>query len=112
MKQTVYSFKYSNVLSEVQATLLRVSDALALQYSYVFNERGYIKSHAYIHDQNTGNPNNLYLQPVAKDLMKYQQWLVENHIHSKWLFPSSENDKHIDGRQFYRITQKVNELTI
>lgn len=42
--------------------------------------------------------------------MQYQQWLVNNHIHSKWLFPSSENDKHIDGRQFYRIMQKAGDL--
>ncbi|TPR37597.1 site-specific integrase [Apilactobacillus micheneri] len=131
MKQTVYPIKDSNVLSEVQdtllhnfrwgrrnltifqvgkATLLRVSDVLALQYSDVFDEQGHIKSHAYIHDQKTGKPNNLYLQPVEKDLMQYQQWLVDNHIHSKWLFPSSENDKHIDGRQFYRIMQKVGDL--
>lgn len=72
MKQMVYPIKDSNVLSEVQdtllhnfrwglrnltifqvgkATLLRVSDVLALQYSDVFDEQGYIRSHAYIHDQ-------------------------------------------------------------
>ncbi len=131
MKQTVYPIKDSNVLSEVKdillhnfrwgrrnltifqvgkATLLRVSDVLALQYSDVFDEQGHIKPHAYIHDQKTGKPNNLYLQPLEKDLMQYQQWLVNNHVNSKWLFPSSENDKHIDGRQFYRIMQKVGDL--
>lgn len=131
MKQTVYPIKDSNVLQEVQdtllhnfrwgrrnltifqvgkATLLRVSDVLALQYRDVFDEQGQIKANAYIHDQKTGKPNNLYLKPVEKDLIQYQQWLAANNIHSKWLFPSSENDKHIDGRKFYRIMQKVGDL--
>ncbi|TPR42332.1 site-specific integrase [Apilactobacillus micheneri] len=131
MKQTVYPIKDSNVLQEVQATLLhnfrwgrrnltifqvgkatllRVSDVLALQYHDVFDEQGQIKANAYIHDQKTGKPNNLYLKPVEKDLIQYQKWLVANDIQSNWLFPSSENDKHIDGRQFYRVMQKVGDL--
>ncbi len=69
MKQTVYPIKDSNVLQEVQdtllhnfrwgrrnltifqvgkATLLRVSDVLALQYRDVFDEQGQIKANAYI----------------------------------------------------------------
>lgn len=73
-----------------KATLSRVSDVLALKYSDVFDEQGHFKSHAYIHDQKMGK--------------------INNHIHSKRLLPSGENDKHIDGRQFYRIIQKVSGL--
>ncbi|TPR13701.1 site-specific integrase [Apilactobacillus timberlakei] len=131
MKETVYPIKDSKVLAEVQdtllnnfifgrrnltifqlgkATLLRVSDVLSLQYRDVFDAKGRVKSYAYIHDQKTGKPNHLYLKPVKKDLRKYHQWLVDNHIHSKWLFPSSERDKHIDRVQFYRVMQKVGDL--
>ena len=74
VKQVVLPIKDSNVLKQVQdtllnnfkagrrnytifqvgkATLLRVSDVLALKMSDVFDEQGNVKNNAYIHDKKT-----------------------------------------------------------
>jgi integrase len=129
--KNVKPIKDSNVLKDVQdtllhnfklgrrnytifqvgkATLLRVSDVLALEYDDVFNDDGTVKEETYIHDKKTGKGNHLYLYPVEKDLKEYKQWLDDHGIHSKWLFPSSENDKHIDPHQFYKVMKKVGDL--
>lgn len=76
MKQTVLPIKDSNVLHEVQdtllhnfragrrnytifqvgkATLLRVSDVLRLKISDIFDEHGTVKPNAYIHDKRLVN---------------------------------------------------------
>lgn len=136
VKQTVLPIKDSNVLNEVKdtllnsftygrrnytvfqvgkATLLRVSDVLALRYDDVFASDGSVQSHVLIHDKKTGKPNELYLEPVSDDLKVYYNWLESNGIHSEWLFPSlkkqnSGTDTHINERQFYRIMQKVGDL--
>lgn len=92
MKQLVLPIKDSNVLHEVEdtllhnfregrrnytifqvgkATLLRVSDVLALRRSEIYEADGTIKKNAYIKDKKTGKPNTLYLKPVEQDLTTY-----------------------------------------
>ena len=136
MKQIVKPIKDTNVLNEVKdtllnnfkygrrnytifqvgkATMLRVSDVLALKYADIFDGAGNVKEHAYIHDKKTGKPNDLYLNPVKDDLNVYHQWLQDNGIQSEWLFPSlkkqkADTDTHINERQFYRIMQKTGDL--
>lgn len=128
----VQPIKDSNVLKQVQdtlldsfkagrrnytifqlgkATLLRVSDVLALEYSDVFTDTGILKERANITDQKTGKPNSLYLKPIEKELLPYQEWLQENEIQSQWLFPSLSNtDKCITRKQYYKIMQKTGDL--
>lgn len=132
MKQLVLPIKDSNILHEVQdtllnnfrygrrnytifqvgkATLLRVSDVLALRRNEIFNDDGTIKKNAYIRDKKTDKPNTLYLKPVNQDLIDYLQWLNENKIQSDWLFPSIKHpDRHISEKQFYKIMVKTGDL--
>ena len=134
MRQIVLPIKDSNVLKEVQdtllhnfkagrrnytifqvgkATLLRVSDVLRLKQTDVFDDYGAICQHAFIKDKKTGKPNTLYLRPVMNDLAIYQQWLKRNRYEGKteWLFPSTTRpDKHIDERQFYNVMHRVGDL--
>lgn len=132
MKQVVLPIKDSNVLHEVQdtllnnfqfgrrnytifqvgkATLLRVSDVLALRHNEIFDDDGSIKKNAYIRDKKTNKPNTLYLKPVKQDLQDYYAWLQENNIQSEWLFPSTtHHDRHITEKQFYKIMAKVGDL--
>lgn len=132
MQQIVLPIKDSNVLKEVQdtllhnfkagrrnytvfqvgkATLLRVSDVMKLRWADVFNESGTVRQNAFIHDQKTGKANLLYLKPVQADLLAYQAWLQENHLVSDWLFPSIQHsDRHITEKQFYKIMSKVGDL--
>ena len=131
MRQIVLPIKDSNVLKEVQdtllhnfkagrrnytifqvgkATLLRVSDVLRLKQTDVFDDYGAIRQHAFIKDKKTGKPNTLYLRPVMNDLAIYQQWLKRNRYEGKteWLFPSTTRpDKHIDERQFNNVMHRV-----
>lgn len=128
----VQPIKDSNVLKQVQdtlldsfkagrrnytifqlgkATLLRVSDVLALEYSDVFTDTGVLKERANITDQKTGKPNSLYLKPIEKEFLLYQEWLQESEIQSQWLFPSLSNtDKCITRKQYYKIMQKTGDL--
>lgn len=132
MKRLVLPIKDSNILHEVQdtllnnfrygrrnytifqvgkATLLRVSDVLALRRNEIFNDDGTIKKNAYIRDKKTDKPNTLYLKPVNQDLIDYLQWLNENKIQSDWLFPSIKHpDRHITEKQFYKIMAKTGDL--
>ncbi len=132
MKQVVLPIKDSNVLHEVQdtllnnfqfgrrnytifqvgkATLLRVSDLLALRRNEIFDDDGSIKKTAYIRDKKTNKPNTLYLKPVKQDLQDYYAWLQKNNIRSEWLFPSTtHHDRHITEKQFYKIMAKVGDL--
>lgn len=132
MKQLVLPIKDSNILHEVQdtllnnfrygrrnytifqvgkATLLRVSDVLALRSNEIFANDGIIKKNAYIRDKKTDKPNTLYLKPVNQDLIDYLQWLNENKIQSDWLFPSIKHpDRHITEKQFYKIMAKTGDL--
>ena len=132
MKQHVLPIKDSNILHEVQdtllnnfrygrrnytifqvgkATLLRVSDVLALRRKEIFNGDGTIKRNAYIRNKRTDKPNTLYLKPVNQDLIDYLQWLNENKIQSDWLFPSIKHpDRHITEKQFYKIMAKTGDL--
>ena len=132
MKQVVLPIKDSNVLHEVQdtllnnfqfgrrnytifqvgkATLLRVSDLLALRRNEIFDDDGSIKKTAYIRDKKTNKPNTLYLKPVKQDLQDYYAWLQKNNIRSVWLFPSTtHHDRHITEKQFYKIMAKVGDL--
>lgn len=101
MKQLVLPIKDSNILHEVEdtllhnfrfgrrnytifqvgkVTLLRVSDVLALKYSAIYTNDGSIKKNAFIRDKKTGKPNTLYLKPVQEDLTNYYQWLKQNQI--------------------------------
>ena len=132
MKQLVLPIKDSNILHEVQdtllnnfrygrrnytifqvgkATLLRVSDVLALRLNEIFNDDGTIKKNAYIRDKKTDKPNTLYLKPVNQDLIDYLQWLNENKIQSDWLFPSIKHpDRHITEKQYYKVMAKTGDL--
>ncbi|MDN5577690.1 MAG: site-specific integrase [Lactococcus lactis] len=132
MRQIVLPIKDSNILKEVQdtllhnfkagrrnytifqvgkATLLRVSDVMNLRWADVFNENGTVRQNAFIHDQKTGKANLLYLKPVQNDLLSYQVWLQKNHLISDWLFPSIQHpDRHITEKQFYKIMSKVGDL--
>lgn len=121
------SFKYGirnyTIFQVGKATLLRVSDVLALPYDAVFDENGKVKHNAFIHDKKTGKPNKLFLDPVMTDLSDYHDWLFKNNVHSQWLFPSlkkfkspkagidfTNDDKHIDEKQFYQVMHKVGDL--
>ncbi|MFZ2352867.1 site-specific integrase [Paucilactobacillus nenjiangensis] len=132
MQQVVLPIKDSNVLKEVQdtllnnfkagrrnytvfqvgkATLLRVSDVMRLRWTDVFNENGSVRQNAFIHDQKIGKANLLYLKPAQNDLLVYQAWLQENHLISDWLFPSLQHpERHITEKQFYKIMSKVADL--
>ena len=108
MKQLVLPIKDSNVLHEVEdtllhnfkagrrnytifqvgkATLLRVSDLLALRRNEIFNNDGTIAKNAYIRDKKTGKPNILYLKPVKQDLIYYFQWLNQKKYLLRMAFP-------------------------
>ncbi|MCK8475459.1 site-specific integrase [Lactiplantibacillus plantarum] len=132
MQQVVLPTKDSNVLKEVQdtllnnfkagrrnytifqvgkATLLPVSDIMGLKQTDIFNLDGSIKQNAFIHDRKTGKPNTLYLKPVQTELLLYRQWLLDHKLSSEWLFPSIQHpDCHITEKQFYKIMSKVGDL--
>ncbi|WIR74264.1 site-specific integrase [Lactiplantibacillus plantarum] len=132
MQQVVLPTKDSNVLKEVQdtllnnfkagrrnytvfqvgkATMLRVSDVMRLKQTDIFNPDGSIKQNAFIHDRKTGKPNTLYLKPVQTELLLYRQWLLDHKLSSEWLFPSIQHpDCHITEKQFYKIMSKVGDL--
>ena len=132
MQQVVLPIKDSNVLKEVQdtllnnfkagrrnytifqvgkATLLRVSDVMGLKLADIFNPDGSIKQNAFIHDRKTGKPNTLYLKPVQTELLLYRQWLLDHKLDSEWLFPSIQHpERHITEKQFYKIMSKVGDL--
>ena len=132
MKQLVLPIKDTNILHEVEdtllhnfregrrnytifqvgkATLLRVSDVLALRRNEIYKTDGDIKKNAYIRDKKTGKPNILYLKPVKQDLIDYFNWLNEKNIQSEWLFPSSRDySRHITEKQFYKVMAKTGDL--
>ena len=132
MQQIVLPIKDSNVLTEVQdtllhnfragrrnytifqvgkATLLRVSDVMRLRWTDVFNENGTVRQNAFIHDKKTGKANLLYLKPIQTDLLTYQAWYQEQKLHSTWLFHSTQHpDRHITEKQFYKIMSKTGDL--
>ena len=132
MQQIVLPIKDSNVLTEVQdtllhnfragrrnytifqvgkATLLRVSDVMRLRWTDVFNENGTVRQNAFIHDKKTGKANLLYLKPIQTDLLTYQAWYQEQKLHSTWLFSSTQHpDRHITEKQFYKIMSKTGDL--
>lgn len=134
-KREVYNvqpIKDSNVLKQVQdtllhhfeagrrnytifqlgkATLLRASDVLLLKYSDVFTDTGVLKERAYIRDKKTKKSNVVYLKPLEKDLLIYQEWLKEQNIQSEWLFPSTtRTEQHITVKQYYKIMVKTGDL--
>ncbi len=131
-KQIVLPIKGSNILKEVQytllnnfkagqrnytifqvgkATLLRVSDFMCLKQADIFNQDGSIKQNAFIHDRKTGKPNTLYLKPVQTELLLYLQWLLDHKLASEWLFPSIQHsERYITEKQFYKIMSKVGNL--
>lgn len=132
MQQIVLPIKDSNVLKEVQdtllhnfkagrrnytifqvgkATLLRVSDVMRLRWADVFEENGTVRQNALIHDQKTGKANLLYLKPVQADLLAYRLWCQEQSLNSVWLFPSTQHpERHLTEKQFYKIMSKVGDL--
>ena len=101
MQQVVLPIKDSNVLKEVQdtllnnfkagrrnytvfqvgkATLLRVSDVVRLKQADIFNPDGSIKQNAFIHDRKTGKPNTLYLRTCLVSAESGR--IVENRLRS------------------------------
>lgn len=131
MEEKVLPIKDSNVLKQVQecllhdfkagrrnytifqvgkATLLRVSDVLALKSSDVFDEQGNVKLTAWIHDKKTDKTNRLYLKPVEGDLAIYRQWCNQHDLNSAWLFPSiTRPERHITGSQYYKVMHHVGD---
>ena len=114
MHQIVLPIKDSNILKEVQdtllnnfkagqrnytifqvgkATLLRVSDVMCLKQADIFNPEGSIKQNAFIHDRKTGKPNTLYLKPVQTELLLYRQWLLDHKLESAWLIQQNMNSE-------------------
>lgn len=94
-----------------KATLLRVSDVLALRRTEIFNDDETVVKNAYNRDKKTGRPNILYLKPVKQDLLTYFQWLNQQNLHSDWLFPSIQHpNRHITEKQFYKIIAKTGDL--
>ena len=100
MQQVVLPIKDSNVLKEVQdtllnnfkagrrnytvfqvgkATLLRVSDVMRLKQADIFNPDGSIKQNAFIHDRKTGKPNTLYLRSCLRSLLTSKQDPYKGH---------------------------------
>ncbi|KRN20545.1 integrase [Pediococcus claussenii] len=92
-RQVVLPIKDSNVLKEVQdtllnnfkagsqnytvfqvgkTTLLRVRDFMSLKLTDVFDNNMNVRKNAFIHDKKTGKANTLYLKPVESDLLKYK----------------------------------------
>jgi len=132
VQQIVLPIKDSNILKNVQetllnsfragrrnytifqlgkATLLRVSDVMQLKKVDVFNPDGSIKQNTFIHDQKTGKANTLYLKPVHADLLAYYDWLQQQNLISEWLFPSIQHpERHITEKQFYKVMAKVGDL--
>lgn len=140
LKQLVLPIKDSQILTQVleslrddfkygrrnytifqvgKATLLRVSDVIALRKSDIFDEKGQIMKNAYIVDKKTKKQNTLYLRPVENDLLVYQNWLMKYQMNnpdmkvydSEWLFPSFSNPhNHISGHTYYEIMSKVGDL--
>ena len=132
MAELVLPIKDSNVLHEVQdtllhnfkagrrnytifqvgkATLLRVSDVMRLQWTDVYDETGTVRQNAFIHDHKTGKANTLYLKPVAADLILYRDWLSQQQIKSPWLFLSTRHpERHITEKQFYKIMARTGDL--
>jgi integrase len=132
MSELVLPIKDSNILHEVQdtllhnfkagrrnytifqvgkATLLRVSDVMRLQWADIYDETGTVRQNAFIHDQKTGKANTLYLKPVAADLITYRDWLSRHNLKSPWLFPSTRHpERHITEKQFYKIMAKTGDL--
>lgn len=132
VQQIVLPIKDSNILKNVQetllnsfragrrnytifqlgkATLLRVSDVMQLKKSDVFTAYGTIKQNTFIHDQKTGKANTLYLKPVHADLLDYYDWLQQQNLISEWLFPSIQHpERHITEKQFYKVMAKVGDL--
>lgn len=140
LKQLVLPIKDSQILTQVleslrddfkygrrnytifqvgKATLLRVSDVIALKKSDVFDENGQIMKNAYIVDKKTKKQNTLYLRPVENDLLVYQNWLMKYQMNnpdmkvydSEWLFPSFSNPhSYISGHTYYEIMSKVGDL--
>ena len=111
----LHNFRYGRrnytIFQVGKATLLRVSDVLALRRNEIFNDDGTIKERAYIRDKKTGKQNILYLKPVENDLITYYYWLKDQEITSEWLFPSTQHhNRHITERQFYKIMAKVGDL--
>ena len=140
LKQLVLPIKDSQILTQVleslrddfkygrrnytifqvgKATLLRVSDVIALRKSDIFDENGQIMKNAYIVDKKTKKQNTLYLRPVENDLLVYQNWLMKYQMNnpdmkvydSEWLFPSFSNPhNHISGHTYYEIMSKVGDF--
>lgn len=117
------NFKYGErnyaIFQVGKATMLRVSDVIALKKTDVFDKDGNIRRNAYIIDKKTKKQNTLYLRPVEKDLLVYQNWLMRYQMNkpetavydSAWLFPSfADPDRHISGHTYYEIMSKVGDL--
>lgn len=94
-----------------KATLLRVSDVLALKYLDVFEPNGDVKTRTVIFDKKTGKQNTIYLKPVKNDLEEYAKWLEAKNIKSQWLFPSlADYSKPLTRKQYYKIMAKTGDL--
>ncbi|MDN6032122.1 tyrosine-type recombinase/integrase [Leuconostoc sp.] len=111
----LHNFKYGcrsyTIFQVGKATLLRVSDVLALRRTEIFNDDETVVKNAYIRDKKTGKPNILYLKPAKQDLLTYFQWLNQQNLHSDWLFPSIQHpNRHITEKQFYKIIAKTGDL--
>ncbi|WP_368824254.1 site-specific integrase (plasmid) [Lactiplantibacillus pentosus] len=132
MQQVVLPIKDSNVLKEVQdtllnnfkagrrnytvfqvgkATLLRVSDVMRLKQTDIFNPDGSINKMRLFMTEKLVNLIPCTLKPVQTELLLYRQWLLDHKLDSEWLFPSIQHpERHITEKQFYKIMSKVGDL--
>ncbi|TPR48191.1 site-specific integrase [Apilactobacillus micheneri] len=90
-------------------TSLCIKDILKLTYEDIFDDLGQVKTDIHIKNSKTKEYDQINLSSIKDMLVTYSQWLKDNDIHSKWLFPD-EQDRHINERNFYLIMQRVGDL--
>lgn len=96
-----------------KATMLRVSDVLALKYNDIYDDYGDVRSEVYIHDKKTKKSHLIWLKPIELDLIKYKKFYDTHYgsLGSDYLFPKPTNPtKHYDEHQFYKVMAKVGDL--
>nr|WP_225429209.1 tyrosine-type recombinase/integrase [Apilactobacillus micheneri] len=101
--------KSSLIIKLMDNTSLCIKDILKLTYEDIFDDLGQVKTDIHIKNSKTKEYDQINLSSIKDMLVTYSQWLKDNDIHSKWLFPD-EQDRHINERNFYLIMQRVGDL--
>lgn len=95
-------------------TALRASDICKLEYHDVYDQDAKPRKHIFSYDIKTKKSNNSYIEPLKDDFIKYRDWLIDQNIYSKWLFPTFGNDKHHVRSHYLYLAMKraANHLNI